>query len=295
MQLKGTYTALVTPFRRGEVDYEALGQLVDAQVAAGVAGVVPCGSTGESATLSHREHEQLIAFTIERVARRIQVIAGTGSNSTSESVQLTRFAREQGAEAALLIAPYYNRPTQEGLYAHYAAVADAVGLPIVAYNIPGRSAVNIEPETLARLAKLSNIIGVKDASGSLDQVSRTVQLCGPDFAVVSGDDSLTLPILSVGGTGVIAVVSNLVPERLRDLVDAWLRGDLATAQKIHYELLPLMRAMGLETNPIPVKAALALLGKISTEIRLPLTPLTSANAQRIEGVLASAGLMKLSS
>src|SRR5687768_8978420 len=182
MQLQGTYTALVTPFQRGEVDYESLGRLVDAQVAASVTGVVPCGSTGESATLSHAEHERLIAFTIERVARRIQVIAGSGSNSTSESVRLTRFAKEHGADAALLIAPYYNRPTQEGLYAHYAAVAQAVDLPIVAYNIPGRSAVNIEPETLARLVETSSIIGVKDASGSLDQVSRTLQLCGPKFS-----------------------------------------------------------------------------------------------------------------
>lgn len=292
MELAGTYTALVTPFQRGEVDYEALGRLIDAQVAAGVAGVVPCGSTGESATLSQSEHQKVIAFTIERVARRIQVIAGTGSNSTIESVHLTRFAKDQGADAALLIAPYYNRPTQEGLHAHYAAVAEAVDLPIVAYNIPGRSAVNIEPETLARLAEIPHFVGVKDASGSLDQVSRTVDLCGPDFAVLSGDDTLTLPILSVGGRGVIAIVSNLAPERLSGLVDAWLRGDAATARKLHYELLPLMRAMVLETNPIPVKAALALMGSISSEIRLPLTPLTSAHAQRMEDVLASAGLFR---
>lgn len=295
MELQGTYTALVTPFRRGEVDYEALGALIDAQAEAGVTGVVPCGSTGESATLSHAEHERVIAFTIERVARRIQVIAGTGSNSTSESVRLSRFAKEQGADAALLIAPYYNRPTQDGLYAHYSAVAEAAGLPIIAYNIPGRSAVNIEPETLARLAQNANIIGVKDASGSLDQVSRTIQQCGRNFRVLSGDDSLTLPILSVGGSGVIAVVSNLVPERLNELVGAWLRGDIATSQKLHYELLPLMRAMALETNPIPVKAALAMLGRISPELRLPLTPLTAANSERLAAALAAAGLTKLSS
>lgn len=196
---EGTYTALVTPFRGGEVDYTTLAQLLERQVQAGVDGVVPCGSTGESATLSHDEHERVIGFVIEKAARRLKVIAGTGSNSTRESIRLTKFAKDQGADGALLIAPYYNKPTQEGLYAHYAAVADAVALPQIAYNIPGRSAVNIAPETLARLARLANVVGVKEASGSLDQVTRVVEACGPDFTVLSGDDSLTLPILAVGG------------------------------------------------------------------------------------------------
>lgn len=291
MKLAGTYTALVTPFADGEIDFEAFGRLIDTQIAAGITGLVPCGSTGESATLTHTEHQRLIEFTVKRVAGRLQVIAGTGSNSTHESVQLTRFAKEVGADAALLIAPYYNKPTQEGLFAHYASVAKAVELPIIAYNIPGRSAVNIQPETLARLAQLPNVIGVKDASGSLDQVSRTIQLCGPDFAVLSGDDSLTLPILSVGGHGVIAVVSNLVPSKLRNLVNSWDRGDAASARALHYELLPLMQAMGLETNPIPVKAALAIMGRISHEIRLPLTPLTAPHRERLHDLLRQASLV----
>lgn len=282
---EGTFTALVTPFRDGGIDFSALGQLIEDQVSAGVQGVVPCGSTGESATLTHEEHEQLIAFTVEKAARRVQVIAGTGSNSTSESVRLTRFAKQQGADGALLIAPYYNRPTQDGLFAHFSAVAEAVDLPILLYNIPGRSAVNIEVDTVARLARVPNIVGVKEASGSLDQVSRVVEACGPDFTVLSGDDSLTLPILSVGGKGAIAVISNLLPRELRQLVEAFLSGDAEGARKQHYRLLPLMRAMGLETNPIPVKAALGLMGRVSEEIRLPLTPLRAENREKMRALL----------
>lgn len=290
---EGTYTALVTPFSADGIDFAGLRRLIDAQVNAGVQGVVPCGSTGESATLSHDEHERVIAAVVEHAAGRIKVIAGTGSNSTRESVRLTRWAKEHGADGALLIAPYYNKPTQDGLYAHYAAVAEGVELPLVVYNIPGRSAVNIQPETMARLAEIPHIVGVKDASGSLDQVSRTVQLCGPKLCVLSGDDSLTLPILSVGGRGVIAVVSNLVPERLRALVDAALAGDSAGARKLHYELLPLMHAMGLETNPIPVKTALGLLGRASAELRLPLTPMRPEHVSSLRAVLQSAGLTQV--
>lgn len=282
---EGTYTALVTPFRENQVDYAALERLIEAQVAGGVSGVVPCGSTGESATLSHEEHERVIAFTIEKVAGRVKVIAGTGSNSTAETIRLTRFAKEAGADGALLIAPYYNKPTQDGLYAHFSAVAEAVELPLLVYNIPGRCAVNIETATMEKLSRIPNIVGVKEASGSLDQVMRTVQACGPDFVVLSGDDTLTLPILSVGGRGVIAVVSNLLPARLVELVESFLRGDAETARKVHYELLPLMQAMGLETNPIPVKAALALKGQIGPELRLPLTPLRSENVERLKAVL----------
>lgn len=288
---QGTYTALVTPFRDDEIDYPALEALIERQIEAGVTGVVPCGSTGESATLTHAEHERLIAFTVEQVKGRIQVIAGTGSNNTKESIRLTRFAKECGADGALLIAPYYNRPTQEGLYAHYRAIAEAVELPQLVYNIPGRSAVNIEPATMGRLSQITNIVGVKEASGSLDQVSRTIQACRPDFVVLSGDDSLTLPILSVGGHGVIAVVSNLVPTKLCALVSAWQAGDASGARQLHYELLPLMRGMGLETNPIPVKAALALLGAMSEEIRLPMTPLREENREPLRVLLAQAGLL----
>ncbi len=288
---EGTYTALITPFSGGDIDYQALGSLIERQVEAGITGVVPCGSTGESATLSHEEHERLIAFTVERVAGRVQVIAGTGSNSTSESVRLTRFAQEQGATGALLIAPYYNKPTQEGLYAHYAKVAESVDLPQIVYNIPGRSAVNIAPETLARLAQLPHVVGVKEASGSLDQVSRTVEACGDQFTVLSGDDSLTLPIMAVGGRGVIAVVSNLAPRPLIELVQAAREGNLLRARQLHYQLLPLMRAMGLETNPIPVKAAIDLLGWARGELRLPLTPLQEAYHAPLKAALVQAKLL----
>jgi 4-hydroxy-tetrahydrodipicolinate synthase len=288
---EGTYTALVTPFRSGEVDYTALAKLLERQVAAGVDGVVPCGSTGESATLSHDEHERVIAFVIEKSQKRLKVIAGTGSNSTKESVRLTRFAKDHGADGALLIAPYYNKPTQEGLYAHYAAIAESVELPQLVYNIPGRSAVNIAPETMARLAQIKNVVGVKEASGSLDQVSRTVELCGPDFTVLAGDDSLTLPIMSVGGRGVIAVISNVVPEQLVKLVKAALAGDFATAREQHYAMMPLMRSMGLETNPIPVKATLAFMGLIENELRLPLTALSEPCVDKLKGVLKTAKLV----
>jgi 4-hydroxy-tetrahydrodipicolinate synthase len=291
IMFEGTYTALVTPFREGEVDYPALGKLVERQIKAGIDGVVPCGSTGESATLSHDEHERVIAFVIEKAQKRIKVIAGTGSNSTRESVRLTKFAKEHGADGSLLIAPYYNKPTQEGLYAHYAAIAEAVELPQLVYNIPGRSAVNIAPETMARLAQLTNIVGVKEASGSLDQVSRTVELCGPRFTVLAGDDTLTLPIMAVGGRGVIAVLSNVMPEGLVALVKAANAGDFVTARELHYKMLPVMRALGLETNPIPVKAALAALGQIENELRLPLTPATQATVDKIKSTLVATKLM----
>jgi 4-hydroxy-tetrahydrodipicolinate synthase len=291
MMFSGTYTALVTPFLNDEIDFPALGRLIDRQIAAGVNGVVPCGSTGESATLSHDEHERLIAFTVKQVAGRVQVIAGTGSNNTKESIRLTRFAKEAGADGALLIAPYYNRPTQDGLYAHYAAIAEAVELPQLVYNIPGRSAVNVEPATMGKLSQIPNIVGVKEASGSLDQVSRIVAACRPEFVVLSGDDSLTLPILSLGGHGVIAVVSNLVPEELCKLVSSWKQGDADAARRAHYALLPLMHAMGLETNPIPVKCALALMGFVSEEIRLPMTKLRDENRARLSALLGQQNLI----
>ena len=291
IMFEGTYTALVTPFRNGEVDYPALAKLVERQVKAGVDGVVPCGSTGESATLSHDEHERVIAFVIEKAQKRIKVIAGTGSNSTRESIRLTKFAKDHGADGSLLIAPYYNKPTQDGLYAHYAAIAESVELPQLVYNIPGRSAVNIAPETMGRLAQLKNIVGVKEASGSLDQVSRTVELCGPEFTVLAGDDTLTLPIMAVGGRGVIAVISNIMPEALVALVKAANAGDFKSAREQHYKMLPVMRAMGLETNPIPVKAALAALGQIENELRLPLTQATQANVDKIKSVLVATKLL----
>lgn len=287
----GTYTALVTPFAGAEVDLDAFGKLIDVQVAAGVNGVVPCGSTGESATLSHREHERLIAFAVERVAGRVKVIAGTGSNSTAETIALTRFAKEHGADGALLIAPYYNKPTQDGLEAHFRAVADNVALPQMLYNIPGRSVVNIEPETIARLAQVPNIVGIKEASGSLDQVSRIVQSCPQEFCVLSGDDTLTLPIMSVGGRGVIAVIANLLPTQLCAMVNAGLAGDFVAARKTHFEMLPLMHAMGFETNPIPVKTALGLLGQVDPTLRLPLTAMREDSSARLRLCLQAAKLL----
>jgi 4-hydroxy-tetrahydrodipicolinate synthase len=288
---EGIYTAIITPFRDGEVDYPALGKLIERQVEGGVDGLVPCGSTGESATLSHEEHERVIAFTIEKANKRLKVIAGTGSNSTRETVKLTRFAAEHGADGALLIAPYYNKPTQDGLYAHFAAVAEAVDVPQIVYNIPGRCAVNIAPETIARLAKLKNVVGVKEASGSLDQISRVVELCGPEFNVISGDDSLTLPILAVGGRGSIAVISNILPRPFTALVRAGLAGDFAKARELHYQLTPVMRALFLETNPIGIKAALALANIASDELRLPLTRLTEGNRAILKQALAAAGAL----
>jgi len=288
---EGIYTALITPFRDGEVDYAALGKLIERQVEGGVDGLVPCGSTGESATLSHDEHERVIDFTIEKANKRVKVIAGAGSNSTRETIRLTRFAAEHGADGALLIAPYYNRPTQDGLFAHYAAVAEAVDIPQLVYNIPGRCAVNILPETLARLAKLDNIVGVKEACGSLDQISRVVELCGPEFNVISGDDSLTLPILAVGGRGSIAVISNLLPKRFGDLVRAGLAGEFVEARQVHFELAPIMRALFTEVNPIGIKAALALTGVSSDELRLPLTKITDGNREHLKKTLETANVL----
>lgn len=288
---QGTYTALITPFRDGEVDYPALARLIERQVEAGIDGLVPCGSTGESATLSHDEHERVIAFVIEKANKRVKVIAGTGSNSTRESVKLTRSAKQNGADGSLLIAPYYNKPTQEGLFAHYSAIADAVELPQLLYNIQGRSAVNIQPETVARLAVHPNIVGVKEASGSLDQVARTIELCGPEFEVIAGDDSLALPIIAVGGAGAIAVVSNLLPKPFAELIAAARADDMVRARKLHYQLLPLMRALFLETNPIGIKAAMALTDGCAEELRLPLTQLTEGNRELLKRALAQVGAL----
>jgi 4-hydroxy-tetrahydrodipicolinate synthase len=289
---EGTYTALITPFKAGEVDYPALGKLVDKQLEAGVDGVVPCGSTGESATLSHEEHERVIAFVIERAQKRFKVIAGSGSNSTRESVRLTKFAKEHGADGALLIAPYYNKPTQEGLYAHYAAIADAVALPQLVYNIPGRSAVNISSETTARLAKHTNIVGVKEASGSIEQIARTIELCGPKFTVLSGDDGMTLPLIAVGGQGVIGVVSNIMPREAVALTKSALAGDFASARALHYKLAPVIRALFSETNPIGIKAAMTMLGQCDGELRLPLTTLSEPNQKLLRAALTGVGLLK---
>lgn len=267
----GCTVALVTPFRDGEVDFEALGRAIDFQIAQGTAVLSPVGTTGESPTLNHEEHERIIAFVVERSAGRAKVLAGTGSNATSEALRLTRFAARAGADGALLVSPYYNRPTQEGLYAHYAKVAEGVDLPIVLYNVPSRTGRNIEPETVERLARHARIVAIKEAAGSLDQVSDI--LARTDLTVLSGDDSLTLPMLAVGAEGVVSVVANLVPGDVIALLDAFARGDLAEARRRHLQLFPLCRdLLGVAANPIPVKSALRLLGRGNGEMRLPLVP-----------------------
>ncbi|HJQ85567.1 MAG TPA: 4-hydroxy-tetrahydrodipicolinate synthase [Candidatus Binatia bacterium] len=282
----GALTALVTPFRAGEVDLGALGALVEAQITAGIDGLVPCGSTGESATLTHDEHLAVVREVV-RVARgRVPVIAGTGSNSTAEAIRLTRGAEEAGADGALLISPYYNKPTQEGIYRHYAAVAEATKLPLVVYNIPGRTASNITAETMARLSRIPTVVGVKEASGSLAQVIDVIASAGPDFAVYAGDDILTLPIMAAGGKGVITVTANLVPSELAELTRALLDGDLERGRSVMHRLLPLVNTlMSLEVNPIPVKTALAMMGRCAEEFRLPLTCLGAPGRAKLEAVL----------
>ena len=292
--LRGSMVALVTPFKNGRVDVAGLRRLVDWHVAQGTSGLVPCGTTGESATLSHAEHDQVIELVIQAARGRIPVIAGSGSNNTAEAIRLTRHAQQAGADAALLISPYYNRPTQEGLYQHFRAVADAVKIPLVLYNIASRTGVNIEPETFARLAAIKNIVGVKEASGSLEQMSRIVQLCGASFILISGDDALTLPVLALGGTGVISVVANILPARVEELVRRFEQGKLAEARKLHYELLAITKAMFLETNPIPVKTAMGLMGLIDPELRLPLCPMTPANLEKLTAALKQYRLLKRS-
>jgi 4-hydroxy-tetrahydrodipicolinate synthase len=288
--IEGISTALITPFRNGQVDEEALRGLVERQIEAGIDGLIPCGSTGESATLSHIEHRRVVEIVIEATAGRVPVIAGTGSNSTREAIELTMHARDAGASAALLLSPYYNKPTQEGIYAHYAAIAKEASFPIVIYNIPGRTASNISADTIARLARLENIIGVKEASGDLDQMAHIIDKSPSDFAVVSGDDSLALPLLALGGKGVISTSANIAPIQMCRLVREFLAGNLDVARQIHFELLPLFDALFCETNPIPVKAASAALGWCSDEIRLPLTQISDGNLEHLKLVLKDLGI-----
>lgn len=288
---EGVFTALVTPFRSDAVDEATLRDLVERQIEAGVDGVVPCGSTGEAATLSHAEHRRVVEICVEAVRGRVQILAGTGSNSTRESIELTRHAREAGADGALLISPYYNKPTQEGVIAHYAAVARATGLPLVVYNIPGRTASNLLPATISRLAEIEGVVGVKESCGDLAQVSRVVALCPESFTVLAGDDALALPIIAVGGRGLISTTSNVAPRPIVQLVAAARAGDLSRARELHLRLLPLFDALFCETNPIPVKAALAILGLAQDEIRLPLTPLGASNRERLQATLKEQGIL----
>ena len=289
--IRGAIVAIVTPFKDGKVDEEALRRLIDEQIANGTDGISPCGTTGESTTLSHEEHDRVIEVTVEAVNKRVPVIAGTGSNSTAEAVRLTKHAWKAGADAALMVCPYYNRPTQEGLYRHYRAIAEEVPIPIVIYNIPGRTGTNLQTETLARLAEIPNIVGVKEASGSLKQMSDVVRLCGPDFSVLSGDDIFTLALMAIGGSGVISVISNVAPRDMAEMVDSFSAGDLSKARMLHHKMSPLIDALFLETNPIPVKAALAMMGKITYELRLPLCRMGEKNEAILKKEMQRYGLI----
>ncbi|MDQ7831239.1 MAG: 4-hydroxy-tetrahydrodipicolinate synthase [Desulfovibrionaceae bacterium] len=292
MEFRGAFTALVTPFSGGEVDEDRYRALIEWQIEQGIHGLVPCGTTGESATLSHAEHKRVIRICVEQVNSRVPVLAGAGSNNTREAVDLTREAKEAGADGALLITPYYNKPTQHGLVEHFAAIAAEVALPFVVYNVPGRTSVNVLPETLVKIKKrVPQVVGVKEATGNLTQISDIVEYCGPDFAVLSGDDFTVLPTLAVGGVGVISVVSNIVPGMMAGMCTAFFAGDLAKARELHYGMAPLCRGMFLETNPVPAKTALDWMGRLDFETRLPMVEMLPANQDKLRAILAAAGLV----
>lgn len=289
---KGSIVAIVTPFKNGKFDEKAYGDLIEWHIAQGTHGIVPCGTTGEASTLGFEEHYRVIEVAVKAANKRIPVIAGTGANATDEAIELTQKAKKLGADGALMVTPYYNKPTQEGLYRHYKAVADKVKLPIVLYNVPGRTAVNMLPPTVARLMECKNIVAIKEATGDMKQVSEVMRLCGDRIAVISGDDFTTLPLLALGGKGVISVSANVAPKDVAEMCNAWERGDIAKARELHYKLEPLNAAMFIETNPIPVKTALAMMGKIKEEFRMPLCEMSAANRDKLRGVLKSAKLVK---
>ncbi len=284
----GAYTAMVTPFSNGQVDRDQLVANVRFQVENGIDGLVPSGTTGESPTLSHEEQRWVNEWVVDAADGKVKVIAGTGSNSTSEALKLTEHARNIGADGALMVNPYYNKPSQEGLYRHFMTIADKVDLPIVLYNIPGRTSIEMTPQTVGRLSTHPNVVGVKEATGSMDTTSLIAQLCDLDqFAIISGDDSLTLPLMSLGAKGVISVLSNLIPDRIKAITTAALASDFESARSIHYELLDLFKVMFIETNPVPIKAAMAIAGMDSGELRLPLCELEATNRMKLESVLAA--------
>lgn len=286
----GAMVALVTPFDGGEIDFETLDELIDFQLDNGIDAIVPVGTTGESPTLSHEEHKEFIARVVKRVGGAVPVIAGAGSNSTAEAIGLTAYSKKTGADATLQVCPYYNKPTQEGFYQHFKAIADEVDLPLVLYNIPGRCGAGMTPETIARLADHDNIVAIKEATGSLDQASEIAMRC--DITIISGDDSLTLPLASVGGKGVISVVANIVPADVKALTDLILEGDLVSARQWHRKLFALSKNMlTLATNPIPIKAAMAMLDMCSDEMRLPMTPLDEDKKGTLRQTLAEYGLL----
>ncbi len=292
---KGSMVALVTPFtaKGSKVDEKKLRELVEFHIKNGTSGIVPCGTTGESPTLSFEEHDRVIEIVVEQVRKRVPVIAGTGANSTEEAIMLTKHAAKVGADASLQVSPYYNRPTQKGLYEHFKAIARAVDIPIILYNIASRTGVNIEPETMAEIARdCKNIVGVKESSGNLEQMARIKALCPKTFDLISGDDGLTLPLLSIGGVGIISVVGNIVPKDVASLVSEFEKGNIKNAQKMHYQLLPLVKAMFIETNPIPVKTAMGLMGIIEPDLRLPMCAMSDANLEKLKKALKDYNLIK---
>lgn len=293
MEFKGLFTAIITPFdKKGGIDEEGLRNNIEFQLKNKVDGILPVGTTGESATLSEEEHKRVVEVAIDQVNRRALVLAGTGSNNTAEAVEYTKHAEDAGADAALMISPYYNKPTQEGVYQHYKKVAESVDIPIILYTVPSRTMVNIEPETTKRLSEIQNIVGIKDASGNLNQVSQEVMLCGDDFSVLSGDDSLNLPIISLGGKGAISVVSNVAPKELGDLIREALKGNFREARKLHYRFYPLFKILFIETNPAPVKAAMNMMGLAAGDPRLPLVPVRKDSEEKIKKVLEELDLLK---
>jgi len=289
---KGSIVAIVTPFKNGKIDEESYRKLIEFQIENGTSAIVPCGTTGESATLGMEEHNRVIDVCIDAVKKRVPVIAGTGGNSTGEAIELTEHAKKSGADASLQVTPYYNKPTQEGLYQHFKAIANAVALPQVLYNVPGRTSVNMLPQTVARLAELPEIVAIKEASGNLGQMAEIVQLAGDKITLLSGDDNVTLPVLAIGGKGVVSVVANIVPKDTADMVRAYEDGQVDRARELFYRLFPLCQAMFYETNPIPVKTSLALMGKIDGEMRLPLCPMAPANLEKLKTALKEYGLLK---
>jgi len=287
---EGAFVAIVTPFKNGKVDEEYLRGLIEYQISDGANGIVPCGTTGESATLSHEEHDLVIRVAVEASKGKVPVLAGTGSNSTQEAIKLTQHAQDAGADGSLQITPYYNKPSQEGLYQHFSSIAADTDLPIILYNVPGRTSVNMNPATVARLAKIKNIVGIKEASGSLQAISEIIDLCGKDFTVLSGDDPLLWPILAVGGRGVISVSANILPGKVAAMCQAAANGDMAKARSLHYEMREINDVLFIDTNPVPVKAALHLMGKIEKEVRAPLVTLSSSHLESVKEVLKKHGL-----
>ncbi len=289
---KGSIVAIVTPFKNGKFDEKAFKNLIEWHIKEGTDGIVPCGTTGESATLDYEEHYRVIEVTVKTVKGRVPVIAGTGANSTDETIMITKKAKQLGADAALLVTPYYNKPTQEGLYRHYKKIAEAVNIPQILYNVPGRTAVNMLPATVARLAEVKNIVGIKEATGDMKQVSEVIRLCGDRITVLSGDDFTTLPLLALGGKGVISVSANVAPRDVSAMCRAWEEGNIEEARKLHFKLEPLNQAMFIETNPIPAKTALSMMGKIREEFKLPLCQMGDANKEKLRKTLVNQGILK---